>query len=480
MVEYEYAFNSLNEVIWIENVEKNAKEPFYICPDCGEKMMAKIGDSRSHHFAHYADAAHSGTGESIVHSNSKLCLYYYLKNHLEKGISPFTELRCNLGTFDTQYLNTEYSPLQDIDDIELEYRSQIEFIPDIALLSNGELHTAIEIIHTHDDSPVKKDFYQEKGIDVLYIQVSVTTYSDFKQQFETEHPYFRWDNMCLKINGIGDNVGIVSNIKTLYQEYISVRDEGVQIVNQYRILKNDYEQVINQARNDVLFARIADAMKRIMPLSSEMEDVKKKYNELYHEYQAVLQEIESYKNQYIEQVLAKYSPECEKLLDEITELLAEIALVKKEQEYIINEAESFVWDYRIQTMEKAFKDNDLSSLLAEYQYLNQQYTEIANEYKEITETAREFINEYNNYTQWLISPGSEYIAEYEQAKLENWMAMFPPEQEIIHTDKGSIIKCAFCGEEHLRINAYKWNTCDHVVPVCKSCLDSKMECPICH
>lgn len=480
MVEYEYAFNSLNEVVWIEDVKKVSKEPFYLCPDCGKKMMAKVGDFRIHHFAHYANATHRGTGESIVHSNSKLCLYHHLKNHLERGTSPYTTLRYKLGTLDTQYLTTKYFPLQDIDNIELEYRSQIEFIPDIALLSNGELQTAIEIIHTHDDSPEKKDFYQENGIDVLYISVSVTTYSDFKNQFETERPYFRWDDMWLEINGTGDNVSIVSNIKLLYKEYISARNEGQQLFSQYKILENDYQQVINQALDYVRFARIVDTMKHIIPLSSEMEDIKKQYTGLHQEYLKFLQEIEKYKEQYLEQVLAKISPEYEKLSNEITELLAEISQVKKEQESIINEAEDFVWQYRFQMIGKAFKDNDLSSLLVEYQYLYQQYTEIANEYKEITETAHSFIDEYKNYKLWLISPGLEYNPNYEQVKLEKWQTMFFPEQQIIHTDKGYAIKCGFCGKEHLRTNAYKWNTCDHVVPICKSCLNRGLECPMCH
>ncbi|AFV22368.1 hypothetical protein Mpsy_0155 [Methanolobus psychrophilus R15] len=480
MVEYEYAFSSLDEVVWIEDVKKISKEASYICPDCGEKMMAKVGDLRAHHFAHYANSTHTGTGESIVHSNSKLCLYHYLKNHLEKRQSPSTTLRFKFNAFDTQYHTTRYSPLQNIDSIELEYRSQIEYVPDVALLSQGELHTAIEIVHTHDDSPEKKEFYQENGIDVLYIPVSVTRYCDFKQQFETELPYFRWDEMWLEINGNGDNVNIISDIKRVYSEYVSLQDEGWQIANQYRMLENDYQQVLNEARDIVLFARITDIMKNIVLISAEMEDLKKQYNELYHEYLTVLQEIENYKKQYFEQILAKFSPEYEKLSKEITELLAEISLVRKEQESIINEAEDFVWLYRYQTMGKAFKDHDLPFLLEQYQYLCQQYTEIAKEYKIITENALGFKKEYNNYKLWLISPDSEYIEEYEQVKLEKWRALFPPTQEIIHTDKGYVVKCAFCGKDHLRSIAYKWDTCDHVVPVCKACYDTGLECPLCH
>lgn len=480
MVEYEYAFNSLNEVVWIEDVKKVSKEAFYVCPDCGKKMMARVGDFRAHHFAHYSNTTHTGTGESIVHSNSKLCLYYYLKKYLGRRTSPYTILRYKLGTFDMYCPNTKYSLLQDIDSIELEYRSQIEFIPDIALLSNGKLHTAIEIVHTHDDSPEKKHFYQENGIDVLYISVSITTYSDFKQQFETELPYFRWDEMWLEINGTGDNVSIISDIKRVYSEYISLQEEGWEVANQYRMLENDYQQVLNEAKDTILFAHIADIMKNIIPLSAEMEDLKKQFIGLYHEYLALLQEIENYKEQYLEQVLAKVSPEYEKLSKEIAELLAEISLVKKEQESIITEAEDFIWLYRYQAMEKAFKDHNLSFLLEEYQYLCQQCTEIANGYKLVTETARGFKKEYNYYKLWLISPGSEYIEDYEQVKLEKWRALFPSTQEIIHTDKGYVVKCAFCGIDSLRAIAYKWDTCDHVVPVCKTCYDTGLECPLCH
>jgi len=246
------------------------------------------------------------------------------------------------------------------------------------------------------------------------------------------------------------------------------------------MLENDYQQVLNEAKDTILFAHIADIMKNIIPLSAEMEDLKKQFIGLYHEYLALLQEIENYKEQYLEQVLAKVSPEYEKLSKEIAELLAEISLVKKEQESIITEAEDFIWLYRYQAMEKAFKDHNLSFLLEEYQYLCQQCTEIANGYKLVTETARGFKKEYNYYKLWLISPGSEYIEDYEQVKQEKWRALFPSTQEIIHTDKGYVVKCAFCGIDSLRAIAYKWDTCDHVVPVCKTCYDTGLECPLCH
>jgi hypothetical protein len=86
--------------------------------------------------------------------------------------------------------------LHEIDGIELE-KNIDGFVPDISLLSNGVLHTAIEVVHTHKDSEDKNAYYHRNGINVIYIDVS--TVDKYNSLLKTTN-YFGSDVCSVAIN----------------------------------------------------------------------------------------------------------------------------------------------------------------------------------------------------------------------------------------------------------------------------------------
>ena len=72
MTEFElkYAFTSNGEIIHISQAESGMSGD-YLCPKCGSILIAKKGDIRSHHFAHYNFEQCTGAQESALHFMAK-------------------------------------------------------------------------------------------------------------------------------------------------------------------------------------------------------------------------------------------------------------------------------------------------------------------------------------------------------------------------------------------------------------------------
>lgn len=66
-----YALNENQKLVFVDDVP-NGKECGCVCPNCGEKLMAKNGGSkREHHFAHLSGTECEGAYESMLHLLAK-------------------------------------------------------------------------------------------------------------------------------------------------------------------------------------------------------------------------------------------------------------------------------------------------------------------------------------------------------------------------------------------------------------------------
>lgn len=66
-----YAYNSSNELIHIEDVEKKVQKKFRCC-SCGDQMIARKGNKNAHHFSHKKLTC---SFESYIHKLAKLKFY---------------------------------------------------------------------------------------------------------------------------------------------------------------------------------------------------------------------------------------------------------------------------------------------------------------------------------------------------------------------------------------------------------------------
>lgn len=146
MAEFTIAFDSLGNIINIENAKHGEK---YTCINCSEQMMAKKGDVREWHFSHHNNTAqchHDGWLHKEVLS---LIISRIEKSNTFKIDTPDGELDlCN---------NIEYTR-------EKEYEG---FTPDILIKTNGDV-IFFEVCVTHACSKEKI----ASGIKIIEIQTS--------------------------------------------------------------------------------------------------------------------------------------------------------------------------------------------------------------------------------------------------------------------------------------------------------------------
>jgi len=131
-----------------------------ICFECGEKMVARKGTVKRHHFAHYSSTTCNGGGESLIHRIAKEVLLEsktlvtpaYIHRH-SKSFSKIIQ--------ETKTVNFDCVSLE-VDMIG--YR-----VDAVGYVKNKKL--AVEIVYTHAPSVEKIKAFQEMGIPAIQINI---------------------------------------------------------------------------------------------------------------------------------------------------------------------------------------------------------------------------------------------------------------------------------------------------------------------
>lgn len=142
-----------------------------ICPICGSKMVAKKGDIKEHHFAHYVSSNCVYSSETALHMMAKGIIkksdYIKLPSvHIDDiGIS------MNRPEKSILYRETKLK----IDSVILEKRLHVNdskyIIPDI-IIEVKEKRLIIEIMVTHEVDSVKRYYIREMNIPAIEIDLS--------------------------------------------------------------------------------------------------------------------------------------------------------------------------------------------------------------------------------------------------------------------------------------------------------------------
>lgn len=136
-----------------------------VCPACGDALVARKGEKRMHHFAHYINTHCEYGYESSLHLAAKDILL-----HSKKMVIPpvYVEFPQSGKSKQLLYPKKEIP----VDRVELEKRFD-DIIPDI-VADSGDEHFFIEIYVTHpiDDEKLKK--LKEQNISTIEIDLSKT------------------------------------------------------------------------------------------------------------------------------------------------------------------------------------------------------------------------------------------------------------------------------------------------------------------
>jgi predicted RNA-binding Zn-ribbon protein involved in translation (DUF1610 family) len=198
-----------NELVSIEGVEKGLACDC-ICPNCKAKLIARHGDTREHHFAHYKVDDCGWRGESIIHKISK-------------------DIIARFKYFKVPILYWSYKPeviiygetTIPVDNVRLEKKID-NIIPDIVIESKGrELIVEIKVSHGIDYNK----YLKIKKLNIPTIEIDAR---------EVVSSLFSEKNYFLKSDEFEDT--IVNGIKNKYWIY---NTEKERLKN---IFKNNYAE----------------------------------------------------------------------------------------------------------------------------------------------------------------------------------------------------------------------------------------------
>lgn len=150
-IELKYAYTAEGDLIHISEANSGMQED-YLCPKCGNALIAKKGEIRTHHFAHYNFEECTGAQETALHLMAK----DILANNLFIARPQ-----------DEPHKQPEYIRF---DDVELEYREH-GLIYD-ALGTQAGNKVAIEFQVTHPVDFRKKEIVIKKSINMIEVDLS--------------------------------------------------------------------------------------------------------------------------------------------------------------------------------------------------------------------------------------------------------------------------------------------------------------------
>ncbi len=145
-----------------------SKRPAAICPVCREPVLLKLGKKRTHHYAHYAGATCATTNpETALHLNTKCYLGTQLRNATALRIAIPCQNRCGAWS--------RRPWLQDWDTVVIEYRMD-SFRPDIALIRQGKVIGAIEVVVTHPVDEGKQAYFAQEAVEWIEVAGNAQLY----------------------------------------------------------------------------------------------------------------------------------------------------------------------------------------------------------------------------------------------------------------------------------------------------------------
>ncbi|MBS5825337.1 MAG: hypothetical protein KID00_16085 [Clostridium argentinense] len=161
-----------------------------ICPNCNERVVAKLGEINIHHFAHYNKECKTNI-ETVLHLFVKDVLSKYKKVKIPSIILEYREDYTKLSDFnslDKISINKMYEKIVEeqvveFDEVKLEKRFN-DIVPDVVLYKNN-YPLIIEIAVTHFINEYKKRKIERKGISTLEINMSkINFYAYDKEELE--------------------------------------------------------------------------------------------------------------------------------------------------------------------------------------------------------------------------------------------------------------------------------------------------------
>lgn len=148
-----------------------SKRPAAICPVCREPVLLKLGSKRTHHYAHYSGASCATTNpETALHLNTKCYIATQLRDATALRIAIPCQNRCGA------LLRQPW--LQAWDSVEIEYRMD-SYRPDIALIRQGNVIGAIEVVVTHPVHEVKQAYFAHEHVDWIEVAGDARLYEGF-------------------------------------------------------------------------------------------------------------------------------------------------------------------------------------------------------------------------------------------------------------------------------------------------------------
>jgi hypothetical protein len=158
-----------------------------VCPACNKKLIARKGEKRSHHFAHYKNPECKFGAQTAIHLLAKEILEKsekikippippaFLNTEIEKTNDKFI----SHGEF--QEISEEYEVT--IDKVYLEKKLRHKFIPDVIIVAKDK-QLIIEIAVTHFVGRQKIEKIKKEQISALDIDLSKVANFDSREELE--------------------------------------------------------------------------------------------------------------------------------------------------------------------------------------------------------------------------------------------------------------------------------------------------------
>ena len=157
-----YALNSDGESVYISDVPSGLKCGC-VCPACGALLVAKKGQKRMHHFAHYKSKNCEYGYESSLHLAAKDILL-----HSKKIVIPSVYVEFPNSSKPAELISPGRSI--DIESVELEKRFD-DIIPDIVVYAGGKSFF-VEIFVTHPINDEKLKKLENRNISTIEVDLS--------------------------------------------------------------------------------------------------------------------------------------------------------------------------------------------------------------------------------------------------------------------------------------------------------------------
>lgn len=146
------------------------QRPPAMCPWCDRPVVLKLGSVKVHHYAHACNSScPASRPETALHLNTKFHFYRQLQEAQTRQL--FIEQECRHCQESTQ----RQVWLQEWDDVKVEHRLEATR-PDIALLAQGQVIGALEILVTHAVDARKAGYFAQQAIAWLEIPAAPALY----------------------------------------------------------------------------------------------------------------------------------------------------------------------------------------------------------------------------------------------------------------------------------------------------------------